>query len=479
MTPETLIARVCRCIDALIAAGDNHSGLFPSMLDLESKQMLLDMPDPIDGQRNGDRAYLGSNLIHDEAVLHAMLGLSEFLGRDDYAAAADRYLKRFADHCTNTVSGLFPWGEHAYWHLIEDRIGNSYADAGGSADAPVTHDHLRHTPRWLWEKLHAFNPPCVERFAEGLNNHWTEGQPGEYIRHARVMEKRHHPRTVRSCDFPRHSGFYIADLAFAAEKTGRADFLDQLDRFLTYWWDKRDDDGQLLIESRTPIDDPVKFHNVNAPAQTLSLAVSLLESEPVVRPLRAELADCMRVAADLYIDGFFAASHDIERGEYVLVEPRDPGEQDDPDGGRRLLAVWGSRYGHWPLSYVATYACSGYRLTGDDRLLSFITHAAELYASTPIPADVATPSMDAGLAVELLAETYAITGDARWLDDGFELADRLLPHYDAGDLFRGAAGIGWYESQMGPGFLVHGMARLAMLAANRECCPLDADYTAR
>ncbi|MFT7695535.1 MAG: hypothetical protein ACI8P2_004169, partial [Candidatus Latescibacterota bacterium] len=44
---------------------------------------------------------------------------------------------------------------------------------------------------------------------------------------------------------------------------------------------------------------------------------------------------------------------------------------------------------------------------------------------------------------------------------------------------RGAAGIDCYESQMGPSFLQHSLARIALLARDIEHCVLDADYTAR
>ena len=55
----------------------------------------------------------------------------------------------------------------------------------------------------------------------------------------------------------------------------------------------------------------------------------------------------------------------------------------------------------------------------------------------------------------------------------------LIGVYLDHDLPSGAAGIDWYESQMGPGFVLHGLARLALLAQDREHCPLNADYTAR
>ncbi|HOS43176.1 MAG TPA: hypothetical protein PK794_05735, partial [Armatimonadota bacterium] len=101
------------------------------------------------------------------------------------------------------------------------------------------------------------------------------------------------------------------------------------------------------------------------------------------------------------------------------------------------------------------------------------------YAAQPFPADVAVPAMDTGLGLGLLADLYAVTGDGRWLDAARALAGVLLPIYCEARLPRGAAGIGWYESQMGPGFLLHGLARTALLAEDREACPLAADYTAR
>ena len=48
-----------------------------------------------------------------------------------------------------------------------------------------------------------------------------------------------------------------------------------------------------------------------------------------------------------------------------------------------------------------------------------------------------------------------------------------------GDLPRGASGIDWYESQMGPSFLQHGLARIALMACDGLPCILEGDYTAR
>ena len=135
--------------------------------------------------------------------------------------------------------------------------------------------------------------------------------------------------------------------------------------------------------------------------------------------------------------------------------------------------------GQWPVAYVALIALCIYRLTEDERLLSWAEGAGRWYLKTPFPEGVSVPAMDAGLGVELLADLYDLTGDASWLERGFELTETLISIYMDGDLIRGAAGIDWYESQMVPGDLLHGLARLALLALDRDGCPLRTNYTAK
>jgi|TARA_Y100000588_G_scaffold376717_1_gene454885 hypothetical protein len=472
MNPETILEKVCRALDIAIGLGANYEGLFPSIIDRSTHQMMVDMPPAIAGQRDGDRSHLGCNLIHDQAALQAMYALARALGRPDYARAADRYLQRFATHCTNTITGIFPWGEHAYWHLVEDRVADSYQLREGAGSSKTTHDHLRQAPLWLWEKLHAFNPDCVERFAEGIDGHWTAGEPLEYIRHAYIDEKRPYVRGARSCDFPRHGGFYIFDWAFAHLQTGRTDFVEQIATMLDYWWQKRDGLGLLQAESRSPADDE-NFYRINAPGQTLSLGVSLLESAALITGALPDLAARMRERAAVYIEGFLKAPHDLQRGIYVLLSHRDSNEV------KGTMAVWGSVYGNWPACYVALLALCGHRLRTHPGLFEWAAAVGDRYIETDFPADINVPAMDAGLGLGLLADLYDLTGETRWLDGGVALAEQLMEIYMDGELPRGASGIDWYESQMGPSFLLHGLARIALLARDGRPCILAADYTAR
>jgi len=471
-----LIDTVTSAIDALIDAAQPYDGLVPSLLDRDTGTMLSTLPPAISGQRDGDRSHLGSNLIHDEALLLTMYALAQTESRPDYAAAADAYLSRFASHCTDTPTGIFPWGEHAYWHLENDAVGNSYLLRGRDDDPPVTHDHLRQAPLWLWEKLYAVRPECVYRFGEGLDGHWSEGEPAEigeeYIRHAYIEEVRPYARGMRSCDFPRHGGFYILDWAFALSKSGRRDFAERIERMLNYWWLKRDSAGLLLIESRSPKDDE-DFYQVNAAGQTLSLGVSLYEAAPLVEGSDPDLAATMRERASTYIDGFFNAPHHVEEGVFVLTVHRGSNKI------RQVMPIWGSVYGVWPANYVALTCLCGYRITQDERLLDWAAAVGERYTTTPFPEDVAVPAMDAGLGLGLLADLYDLTKGERWLEGGVELGQVLLANYCDAPIPRGAAGIDWYESQMGPSFLLHGFARVGLMARDGLPCPLAADYTAR
>jgi hypothetical protein len=472
MTPDEILKKVCRSLDILIDVADQYNGLWPSIIDRSTNQMMTTMPEAISGQRDGDRSHLGSNLIHDQTALMTLYALKAATGNDGYSKAADRYLERFALHCTHTPTGIFPWGEHAYWHLLEDRVADSYQLRNQNRPSKTTHDHLRQAPLWLWEKLWDFNPKSVERFAEGIDGHWTEGEPVEYIRHAYIMEKHPYARGQRSCDFPRHGGFYIFDWAFAYARTGRKGFVEQMEAMLDYWWARKDHLGLLLIESRSPEEDK-QFFQVNAPGQTLSLGTSLLESALLLEEAAPGLAKTMRERAATYIDGFFNAPHDLEKQLYVLLCRR------GTDEVIQTMPTWGSKYGIWPASYVALTSLCTYRINGDARLLEWASSVGEGYIASAFPNDLQVPAMDAGLGVGLLADLYDVTGDRKWLDGGLILADRLIGLYLEKDLPRGAAEIDWYESQMGPGFLLHGLARIALLARDGRPCVLGPDYTAR
>ena len=230
--------------------------------------------------------------------------------------------------------------------------------------------------------------------------------------------------------------------------------------------------GLLQSESRSPEDDE-DFYQINAPGQTLSLGVSLLESAELIAGALPNLATRMRERAAVYIDGFLKVPHDLERGIYVISSHRDSNE------AKGTMSVWGSIYGTWPACYVALFALCGHRIRTHQGLFAWAVAVGKSYLETDFPDDIAVPAMDAGLGLGLLADLYDLTGEARWLDGGMALAEKLMAIYMDGDLPRGASGIDWYESQMGPSFLLHGLARIALMVRDGRPCILEGDYTAR
>ena len=470
---EWIITKICNAIDLMIESSKSYKGLFPSILHPKTGEMLTEKPPKIPGQRDGDRAHLGCNLIHDEPLLATMNALAETESKPAYAEAVDRYLAHFAQHCTRTATGLFPWGEHSFWQLIEERVGCSRNPAGGAA----IHDHLRQVPLWLWQKLRTFNPACVQNFADGLDYHWTEGDGLEYIRHANIDTKAHLVRGGRACDFPRHSGFYIFDLAFAYTQDQRPETLQQIQNYTDCWWEKRDARGLLRIESRSP-KAAERFFEMNAPTQTFSLGISLLESATLIESLLPELADRMWQYGSVYIDGFLAAPHNLETREFISLC------ECETHRIVERMSAWGSVYGAGTSCGTGVLCLSGWRLTQNERLMDYARAVGGTYLDEKFPVDrVQTeafkiPASDAGLTLELFADLYDITGEAAWLEGALELAKTVLEVYFPETLPYGASGIDWYESQMGAAFLIHGLARVALLSRH-QTCPLAPNYTAR
>ena len=473
MNPQAIITKICGAIDLMIESSRVYKGLFPSILHPQTGEMLMEKPPKIPGQRNGDRAHLGSNLIHDEPLLATMNALAETESKPEYVEAVDRCLAHFARNCTTTTTGLFPWGEHSFWQLIEERVGCSRNPAGGAA----IHDHLRQVPLWLWQKLNTFNPACVQSFADGLDYHWTEGAGLEYIRHANIDTQAHLVRGGRACDFPRHSGFYIFDLVFAYTQVQRPETLQQIQNYTDYWWEKRDVRGLLRIESRSPKEDERFFEN-NAPTQTFSLGISLLESAALIESLLPELADQMRQYGLVYIDGFLAAPHNLETREFVSLC------QYETDRIVERMSTWGSVYGAGTVCSTAVLCLGGWRLTQNEKLMEWARVVGNTYLDEKFPIDLVQkedfkiPASDVGLTLELFADLYDITGESVWLEGGTELAETVLEVYFPDTLPYGASGIDWYESQTGAAYLIHGLARVALLSLHRTS-PLAPNYTAR
>lgn len=500
MDPEHTLERVTRSFNVLITAGEDHRGLFPSIADRETGALLTEAP-AIPGQRDSDRAYRGSNLMHDHPTLRAMDALAEHTGRDTYATAVGRYLETFATDCTDTPTGLFPWGEHAFWHLEADEPGNGYTQAAAIESGGVVHDHLRLAPGWLWDRLCDSNPGCLQRFADGLDYHWLGADRREYNRHASIFDRRRgEPTGDRSCDFPAHGGYFVHDLAVAYAALPREGSRQGIVRMLEYWWEQRTEWGLLPLEAHGRTDEL-------SLAQTLSYAVSLLDAAEVLKHCdEPGLVEMMREHAMTYLDGFLAAPHDPDDGVFLTTcRERDlrTGEF-EPRAGPNVtneitpMTVWGSVYGSGGdvIAKHALLVCSAHRHTDADRLLDWAVAAGEFQRSQPFPMDGIVPASgaetgnalvggesvpvvagDAGQAIGLFVDLFDLTGEQRWIDAANKITQTVLDVYFDAPLPRAATTVDHYESQTRTGYLLYNLVRLAL--CNRDGVDIGADYTDR
>ena len=516
MVSTNAINTISEAIDALIAAAEPFEGLFPSMIDREDNTMLREIPSHIPGQREHDRAHYGTNLIHDEPVLQTMYAFADARGRQDFADAADRYLETFATTCVTgdqthgpggTATGLFPWGEHAYWHLLEERVGNS-REYGRDDPGPAIHDHLRLVPEWLWNQLIAVNPDCIHQFADGLAYHWNDPDAPEYIRHAYITVKDRYPKGGRSCDFPRHGGHYIHDWAVAYADEPHPEYLRRIREMLDYWWEKRDPGhrGLLQFESRG------RTHEL-AGGQTLSLGISLLDAAAVLAETDcgASLLFDLQNRGETYVQGVLALPHDYDTSTFVgTCRERDlhAGSFEPVLGTEYEISAqttWVSAYGGGsPAATAANQCLCAYRHTDVEPLLDHAIAVGSHYLDHPLPPDGQIPFADTNLSMSpstrgtmteadavpvraanvgavlgLFGDLYDLTGEDRWLSAGLDLGETAIDVFFDAPLPRAAASTDHYESQLGPGFLIHGLARIALLAEDGRAPALGPNYTDR
>ncbi len=463
------LEKVLTALRILGGAAKIHRGLFPSVLDLEGVPVWR-LPAPAAGQRQSDRSFPGSNLMHDHVTLGTMKHLAGIDRGADLSEIADAGIRRFVTHCCTSASGLFPWGEHAFWNLSDDCPGNSYT-LDGTADG-LKHDHLLQAPVWLWEEIRKVDPCKVNAFARGLDNHWRSNSPLEYNRHAPMQkQERIFNADPVSYDFPRHSGFYALDWAFAYRHSAEEAFRSQIGGIVDYWWLRRHSSNALQLSSR--FDQKHSSYGDLAYAQTLSLGVSLLETAAELGRTDPALAAICRERGEAYVSAFLQGPHAPENG--VVVSTQSAMDK----GTRKLMPLWGSIYGDHTAATAGLLllrACDFLERT--QPLIAFCEKLATGYPT--LPSSLCVPAKDAGQVVGFFTELSLRGGRNPWRQKAWDHANQSLDIYLDKKLPRCAAGLDWYESQMLPGHLLSCIARLACMEQDASVSSVwEADFSLR
>ena len=436
------------------------------------------------GQRVGDRCWFGTNLMHDIPLIRAFTFLSDITGEDSYRSAVDAYLDYFCEHCPNPVTGLFPWGEHAYWHHYYDK---PVACGDSLVERRLVHDHLRQAPVWFWRMVGNRDPGIVVRFGEGLTGHLKDMESFDYSRHASIEEKKHSDGLFH---FPRHGGFYLVDWAMAHKYSGEGKFFDWMDRMVQFHAGNRSTVNGLI--KMDGLSESWGGQMVATLPQSVSLALAVyevleaLDSDQALDSVRA--SSWKRFGEDVVDSalGVLAASdphrtychYDFETGQGVDEQ--------------RILPLWYTSYGVQSLTEFAVMLMGLYRYTGREGLLSFSVRVIDALSEqgpppTPNPSRRhdycgSVPAKDFGLALNLALEVWdqaeASADGARAEELAVRLETAIAEQMFFNDWLVAASGIYWYDTQMDPARIAHALVRLHDMRNGRRY-GVTPDYQSR
>jgi hypothetical protein len=417
--------------DTMIASGTDHYGsvsspMFTSLLDLKTHRNPDDIPGNTIGQRYGDRSLHGGNLCQDVMLLQAMDNITKLTGEKKYRDAATDYLTFFLKNCPHPNTGLFPWGEHAYWNFYEEK--NTY----------TTHEFLGGVPNSFWERMWAINPSALTAEADGLINHIKNFDNFDFDRHADIVEPMPVPRPAKygGMDFCRHAGFYISLWTFAYSKTQDEKYLGWAQKMIDHHWNLRSE--------KTGLPPNRKADKYSSVVSSMALALSLLESIPLLPP--GKVKDRYQEVANTYLDGVLRMPQKPAEGKFLIEAPLDvPPEQATGTLGEPYTYGYGGGFS----GDYAGLLVGIYRLSKDDRALKLAEQFADFYAThNPPPITETVFARVYASIIGLFNDLYLITGKQTYLEQSQRYAKEAITQLYHDGLFRGATNINHYEGDM-------------------------------
>ena len=447
--------------DTMIASGTDrygsvHSPMFASLIDLKSHRNPEDVPGNSVGQRYGDRSLRGGNLHQDVMLLQAMDNISKLTGDRKYRQAVTDYLTFFLENCPHPNTGLFPWGEHAYWDFYEEKY---HYD---------THEFLGGVPNSFWERMWNIDPQALRREADGLINHIKNLDNFDFDRHADLTKPMPVPRPKEygGMNFARHAGFYIGLWTYAYSKTNDQKYLDWALKMIDHHWNMRSEKHGLP---------PNRKNEKNSSAvSTLSLALNLLEAAELLPEGKARKR--YEHVANTYMDAILRLPHKPAEGKFLIDLPMDVAPE-------KATGSYGEPYkfgygGGFSADY-ASLLVGVYRLTKNDRALKLAQQFADYYAThNPPPITEGVFARVYATIIGLFNDLYEINPKEMYLEQSKRYSKDAIEKLYHNGLFRGATNINHYEGDMMVGSLAYNIVWLHALE-NKADVKIEPNYFTR
>lgn len=443
--------------------GPVHTPLFASMLDRRTHE-LFDNPRQnlvrLDayGIRHYDRAWNGSNPMHDQGLFHTLYGLSELTGDPKYAQAADEALTWFFENTRSPVTNLLAWGDHIAWDLL--------------ANAPTRHPNrpsndLRHEYSWpgwtLWERVYQLTPQAALLHARGLWDHQIyDKQTGDFSRHARYDV--HGPE--RHASFPRKGGHLLVAWAWAWSHSDdpdyRAEKLRAIETIVDSFDRRRMPQTDVLPAGTGP-----DFGNTYWLTNDLMYAI---EASRAADMLPADLAQKLRSSAarsDRVITQRLPHPLTVDRG-YIHRAHADTLQPGDPRGRRNddiYSTLWDDGYGTSSTAWIAWLMIERYKQTQDPTYRHLAASGLDLYiGQSPDPSQVLHPSLLADLIMAML-DWHQLTGEPLYYHEADRFGQMAVELFfdEVSPLPKVTSLHDHYETISGGADLIHALYRLHVI----------------
>jgi hypothetical protein len=351
-----------------------------------------------------------ANLSTDLETLQGLWELSKATGNPTYGDAADAYVRFFFSHMVSPTTGLWAWGFHMSWDVLNDKVQGDRHELSRGEITP-------------WEMLWKFDPKAVTSEIDGLYTyHIKDKTTFAFDRHHRFWDG-DLPESETN-GYNEYAMRYIQAWAFMYSKTHDPKYRDWIHRMLLSRRSKTAGRTDVFPYLWNPdLDTPVALGWQNS----LNIATYLLDAYRLF-PDPWLLEPSLRIVSQ-YHGGSLANWG---------------GETFGPDSGARAL----------PLAY---------EITRDPAIRQKMVTAAEAFLKAKPP--VLQMAQSVGQQLFFLIDVYQATGDPKWwraCKEYFPVTVTKFQHTNG--FIRGTAGLrrpDFYDASQGPGDLFAAWAHMA------------------